>query len=663
MDRRRRFGNSRVLLAQVLGMCAAALALSVPQVASAQTSAELWSSYAANPDDHPNIPNCSYAGYRYGEVPLPVIDTAIFDVTAPAYGAVANGDGDQTAAIQSAIAAAGKAGGGVVLIPEGKYRLEGLLHLNQSGVVLRGAGPDRTVLDFRRSLTQVLGANPAGSSSQWSWLGGLVWVGPEAALGGNERWRDGEVLANLSAPALRGDRSVQVDDASKLKPGSMVLLTFTLPESAGDETSFARYVYGNAETVDAYNWAGAGRLTKRRVQFPIEITTVDKQRVTFRQPLRVDVRDEWDVRIEALGPAVSEFGIEGLRIEARAPASAPGHNQNLGFNGIYINRAYHGWVKDVVIANAENGLITAAAKTVTVRNLELTGSAPQHHSMAARTTTTDCLFESFRIDGPSNVWHGINTEDFSAGNVWSKGFQARGTFDSHRALSFDFIRTEMTTANDAAGATGPANPGGAGDAGPFAGRRVVHWNIDITGKHRPAGQQGVWILHPTQFPDGAQVGIRGAPVMPTDPSDPAWSDFGVPPGGARGSIVAGVGETPAQTNLYEAQLALRLGAAPVGGGDDAGGDDGPAAEPSDPDGSAAPPSDPEKSDGSAGGAEPDGSGSDAGGGGDKVGKSGGCAVRAVQGGEPQDALLFFLVSFFAASLRRVRTWGRSRRDR
>ena len=35
------------------------------------TSEALWKSYAAAPDTHANIPNCSFAGYARGEKPLP----------------------------------------------------------------------------------------------------------------------------------------------------------------------------------------------------------------------------------------------------------------------------------------------------------------------------------------------------------------------------------------------------------------------------------------------------------------------------------------------------------------------------------------------------------------------------------------------------------------
>jgi len=51
--------------------------------------------------------------------PLPVISTNMFRVTE--YGAVADGKTMNTVAIQKTIDAASKAGGGIVLVPEGRF--------------------------------------------------------------------------------------------------------------------------------------------------------------------------------------------------------------------------------------------------------------------------------------------------------------------------------------------------------------------------------------------------------------------------------------------------------------------------------------------------------------------------------------------------------------
>ena len=69
------------------------------------------------------IQDFSYAGYRRGEEPIPAITGPLFDVTAAPYNADPSGTTDSTAAIQSAIDAAA-AGGGVVFLPAGIYRVE-----------------------------------------------------------------------------------------------------------------------------------------------------------------------------------------------------------------------------------------------------------------------------------------------------------------------------------------------------------------------------------------------------------------------------------------------------------------------------------------------------------------------------------------------------------
>jgi polygalacturonase len=64
----------------------------------------------------------SYAGYRRGEVPLPDKPPGkTFDATW--FGADPSGTKDSTEAIQQALDAAVAAGGGIVLLPAGTYRL------------------------------------------------------------------------------------------------------------------------------------------------------------------------------------------------------------------------------------------------------------------------------------------------------------------------------------------------------------------------------------------------------------------------------------------------------------------------------------------------------------------------------------------------------------
>jgi parallel beta-helix repeat protein len=68
-----------------------------------------------------------------------------------AYGAAGNGSTDDTAAIQDALDAADSAGGGVVLLPKGTYRITSALDI-PSYVTLRGVGP-KSLIDWQGTLS------------------------------------------------------------------------------------------------------------------------------------------------------------------------------------------------------------------------------------------------------------------------------------------------------------------------------------------------------------------------------------------------------------------------------------------------------------------------------------------------------------------------------
>jgi lysophospholipase L1-like esterase len=98
------------------------------------------------------LEDMSYAGYHLGAAKLPNVAGPVINVTSAPYNADATGVVDATAAIQSAINAAGQAGGGVIFLPAGTYRLSvpsnqnQALQINRPNVVLRGAGKGQTFL-------------------------------------------------------------------------------------------------------------------------------------------------------------------------------------------------------------------------------------------------------------------------------------------------------------------------------------------------------------------------------------------------------------------------------------------------------------------------------------------------------------------------------------
>lgn len=83
----------------------------------------------------------------------PLASYASINITAPPYSAVGDGKTDDTAAFQSALAAAGSSGGGVIYVPVGKYVISGTLTV-PDGTTLEGDGEGATTIE-----SQVLGSS------------------------------------------------------------------------------------------------------------------------------------------------------------------------------------------------------------------------------------------------------------------------------------------------------------------------------------------------------------------------------------------------------------------------------------------------------------------------------------------------------------------------
>ena len=223
----------------------------------------------------------SYAGYHYGEESLTGAKPglAIFNAVTE-YGADNTGAADATAAIQAAIDAA-EAAGGVVYLPTGTYRCDGVLTVNTDGVVLRGDGADSTRVYFTKS-------EGMAYKSHISFQGSVA-RGTDILLAD-----DGENRAF----------DVFVNDASSLIPGDEVSLGWVITDEFVAE-------HGMTGTWQAFN--GTWQSIFRRTVVAVD-TTANPDRVTLDVPLRYPalVRDGASLRKES--GYLSECGIEDLAV-------------------------------------------------------------------------------------------------------------------------------------------------------------------------------------------------------------------------------------------------------------------------------------------------------------------------------------------------------------
>ncbi|MFE9434095.1 glycosyl hydrolase family 28-related protein [Streptomyces sp. NPDC006640] len=450
----------------------------------------IWREFTRSPFTHPQIPYVGRAGLGGGAARLPR-HRVVTDVRH--HGAfAADGTTDCAPAINRAIAAAGRAGGGTVTIPPGTYRIDDLIRIGHSNVVLRGAGSGRTTLYATKNLTELIGAYGSrygGDKSSWSWAGGLIWLAPTARLdslvdairakawpfeGWTGNTRDAWQTLTTVEPARQGSWTVTVADASGLRPGALVLLR--LADDA--DHTLLEHMSGGGPGPEAYYWDDKTKLTSYvPYEWPVRVARVRGRRVTLERPLPLDVRTEWDPRLTTHVEELTGSGVEGLTLEAVETPQSP-HLLDKGYNGVVLQCAYDCWVDDVTVRHVDNGFGLVAASACTLRRTRVAGRG-SHHPYFCREGSHDNLIEDFTIEertvpAPAGTQlHGINVEGLSSYNVWSRGDMRMGTFDSHRGLPFANVRTDITVDND-------GRHGGDASAGPLFGARFTHWNIRVT---------------------------------------------------------------------------------------------------------------------------------------------------------------------------------------
>lgn len=396
-----------------LGVVGAAVATLLPGGAtSARQHQQGLPSLLKDPGSTPSLPDFSYAGYRFGLAPLP--DAAGVVIDAASYGVVPDDGKDDAKALLKALAAAATHSGKVtVQLPAGRIQIGEVIPLDRSHLVLRGAGsseggtelyfprPLKIVDDPRRQdelreyikrenkIEVIPDQNIAFPFSEYSWSGGFLLVGPEAARPVSYD-PTGDRRAPVLAEPLAGKqfaRSFTVRDPSALKVGQVVQVQwFSVdgPDSAilrslyGDLSGWNDTPEGTAEplNIGSHHWTFANRPV---IAQPTRITAIRGNRITIGDPLLHAIAPDQPAVIADWNHLV-EVGIEAIRLTF---PDNPwyGHHLEAGFNGMYLTGLFDGWVRDVVIHNADSGILTDDAGSLTIDKVRTTGTHKAHYAV------------------------------------------------------------------------------------------------------------------------------------------------------------------------------------------------------------------------------------------------------------------------------------------
>ncbi|WP_426324346.1 glycosyl hydrolase family 28-related protein [Pedobacter sp. R-06] len=121
--------------------------------------------------DRSRIPDFTTSGYKEGKVLIPSYPIVI---NIREMGAFGDGIHDDTYVLREAIKNCGKKG--TVFLPAGSYLITDSILIEKSGLSIRGAGRDKTILLISKGLEELYpryGLN-GGKQSPWSWSGSMI---------------------------------------------------------------------------------------------------------------------------------------------------------------------------------------------------------------------------------------------------------------------------------------------------------------------------------------------------------------------------------------------------------------------------------------------------------------------------------------------------------
>lgn len=486
------------------------------------------------------LPDYAYAGYDYGETPIPRLAGPVFAVTD--FGAVPDDGELDRAAIQSAIDAAADAGGGVVQFPAGRFDLfegeetEQVLRVRSSGIVLRGQGAGEGGTELY--LHQPTYAVPPVKS--WDNPPALL-IAPDEPMPSSSDILDpqGQPHTRVQADAPTGSYALRVKTAGGFAVGDVVTVAI---ESA---------------TINERMLEGLGirplweriRDTGVVVNELHRITAIDGDTITFHAPLMVDVRasEGWSViRREVL----ERVGVEDIHFRGNFTEPFVHHKNHVhdsGFLGVTMNHTFRGWIRRCRFSDLTAGAWLSACLASSILDCEYDGN-PGHSSFGTKFGTNTLIG---RCSDRAGAWHGPTVSHLATGSViWRyRGYGQRGGTDFHGTFprhslvdatsSSEFLSWGANTKNL------PNHLGG-----------LTFWNV----RAETFGQMGptldFWQLLEDQ-PDKPY-----GPLTAVKPNIVSLQGHGTIPIQGPLGLVVPAEQIELPESLYEYQLELRLGSRP-----------------------------------------------------------------------------------------------------
>ena len=425
-----------------------------------------------------NLPDYSYAGYEYGEKPIPNKYHKSYNILD--FGAIPNDGVDDTKSINTTLETAGKNGGGLVLFPAGKFLVNSdstktdIVKINYSNLTLRGAGSGKngTVI-FSGTAT-----NQAEENSPW--LSPFVFHSG-LNLHGTDRFfsvEDVPVLTKITHQVPAGTSVISVENTQGLQTGSIIIIALQNTTSGGNLMNDLMQPLKFEPFQKSYTEAGLQKA--KSFQWLVEVDhVINETQLKLKQPTRREISLEYAPTISIV-PMLKNIGIEHFKFESAWNGEYKHHGNremDYGWGAINLHRVSNGWIQDIHIDNYTQTTHLINSRNITIQNIHITGKAG--HYSPKMYHSSDNLVQDIQVD--SKMTHGPGLEGCSFGNVYRNlHYKYPSTIDLHGISNPGFcppmynLFENITNIEKIAGGGAPQNI-------PHSGEYNTFWDIEIEG--------------------------------------------------------------------------------------------------------------------------------------------------------------------------------------
>jgi len=530
---------------------------------TAQTAADI-TALTVKSDKY--LPDFSYAGYHFGEKSIP-ISKDITTINAIDYGVIPNDQLDDSKALLETLEKAHGVNGPVkIQLPAGRIILSSILYFERSNMVFSGAGSGELGTEIFIPRPMMYLENPEDLKelreylvdlnkiqkekknnihipfSQYAWSGGMLWTrSPGARVKKYLKKYDTPtpVLAKINV-GERGSRSFMVDDPSKLAIGDVVEMQWFNKE--GENAQIITELYGNYDIkIGSHHWNYPDiAIVKQQVQ----IEKIEGKQVTIKSPLLINIKPEYKVQMVEW-THIEEVGFQHFKITF-PNSNYIAHHVEQGYNAIYLTRVFNSWVKDVVIDNADSGILTESIANTSIEDVTTTGEKKAHYTVQIG-GVHNVLVKNLSVQ--NLAIHPLSFNTFATKSVYTN-CEVYNTpiLDQHSGANhqnlFDNIKVYVNPNQD--GSYPLFAGGGAGYWKPSHGSFSTFWNINV---HFLSQFDTADPILLNGMKDGANaivIGVNGNKEVKVEYGPNAYIDF----------INQPLDDIP---SLYIYQLNLRLG--------------------------------------------------------------------------------------------------------